>query len=304
MEPLISVFTPTYNRGYCLGNLYESLLRQTDKRFQWIIVDDGSTDNTKSIVEEWIKQDLIPIIYYYQENQGKMAAHNKGVDLCNTDYFICVDSDDYITNDAVQILNQEIINKNIADDCYSGLILRKAIFSNNKKVISNTHLVFDSVRTTLWNLYNKYNYIGETALLYKTKILRNFLFPLFENEKFISESYIYNKIDDHYDMIFVNKEIMHCEYMNDGYSVNINKVLRMNPNGFILFFNDMCKRVKGLRRKAGYMKMTVLSLLIAKKNILSLFTKTSYPLLALAVLPFSLYIYIRLLLSNWTYKCY
>lgn len=304
MEPIISIFTPTYNRGYCLHKLYESLVNQSDKRFEWIIVDDGSTDNTKTIVDDWIKQGLIQIIYSYQENQGKMAAHNKGVDLCNTDYFICVDSDDYLTNYAVQTFIQEIFKHNIYENCFSGLILRKAIFKSGEKISSNNHLKFEEKRTTLWDLYNKYSYEGETALLYKTVILKKFKFPLFENEKFISESYIYNKIDDHYDMIFVNKEIMHCEYMNDGYSVNINKILRMNPNGFILFFNDMCKRVKGIRRKAGYMKMTVLSLLIAKKNILSLFTKTSYPLLALAVMPFSLYLYIRLLLSNWTYKCY
>ena len=304
MEPIISIFTPTYNRGYCLHKLYESLVRQTDKRFQWIIVDDGSTDNTKSIIEGWMKLGLIHIVYFYQENQGKMAAHNKGVDLCNTDYFICVDSDDYLTDNAVEILIAEISIQNISENCFSGLILRKAIFKNNERVSCNNHLKFNNKRTTLWDLYNKYNYVGETALLYKTTILKEFKFPLFENEKFISESYIYYQIDDKYDMIFINKVIMHCEYLNDGYSINISNLMIKNPNGFVLYFNDMCKRVKGLRRKAGYMKMTVLSLLIAKKNILSLFTQTSYPLLALAVLPFSLYIYIRLLLSNWTYKCY
>ena len=105
-EQKVTVFTPAYNRAYTLGRLYESLLKQTDKRFCWLIVDDGSTDQTEELVSNWIKENRIDIEYYKQENQGKPAAHNTGVELTKTELFTCVDSDDYLTDNAVgEILN-------------------------------------------------------------------------------------------------------------------------------------------------------------------------------------------------------
>ena len=98
----ITIFTPTYNRANLLTRLYQSLKMQTCREFQWLIVDDGSTDDTKNIVEKFIQEDKIVIKYYYQKNSGKHVAHNLGVKMCNTELFCCVDSDDYLTNDAVQ----------------------------------------------------------------------------------------------------------------------------------------------------------------------------------------------------------
>jgi glycosyltransferase involved in cell wall biosynthesis len=100
----ITVFTPTYNRAYILDRVYKSLINQTNKSFVWLIVDDGSTDNTESLVKKWIKEDKIEIKYYKQKNGGKQRAHNKAVKLTDTDLFICLDSDDYFTKDAIEIL--------------------------------------------------------------------------------------------------------------------------------------------------------------------------------------------------------
>ena len=88
---MLTVFTPTYNRAYILGELYESLLRQTDKRFMWLIVDDGSGDNTKELINGWKNDNKIAISYFYQKNGGKSLAHNLGVEKCSTELFTCVD---------------------------------------------------------------------------------------------------------------------------------------------------------------------------------------------------------------------
>ena len=103
----LTIFTPTYNRAYCLGRLYESLCAQDDDRFEWMIVDDGSSDETKELVDCWAKQSSFPIRYVYQDNSGKMVAHNRGVQEAQGKYFVCIDSDDYIAPEAVKtILNE------------------------------------------------------------------------------------------------------------------------------------------------------------------------------------------------------
>ena len=99
---VLTVFTPTYNRAYCLHQCYESLVRQTCKDFVWMIIDDGSTDNTKDLVDQWLKNNLIDIEYIWQENQGMHGAHNTAYDSIKTELNVCIDSDDYMPDDAVE----------------------------------------------------------------------------------------------------------------------------------------------------------------------------------------------------------
>lgn len=105
---MVTVITPTYNRAYILPKLFESLKAQTSKNFEWLIVDDGSADDTKTLVESWIKsKPEFNIQYIYQENAGKMQAHNTAVQNCKTEFFMCVDSDDYIQEKAIEILDEK-----------------------------------------------------------------------------------------------------------------------------------------------------------------------------------------------------
>ena len=101
----ITVYTPTYNRAYRLPDLYESLLRQTDRRFEWLIVDDGSTDDTKELVATWIQEQKIPIRYFFQENKGKQEACNWAHSLLETELHTCVDSDDYLCDNALSLIH-------------------------------------------------------------------------------------------------------------------------------------------------------------------------------------------------------
>ena len=99
----ITVFTPTYNRAYIIEELYRSLQRQTYSNFEWVVVDDGSTDNTQSIFKQWEKENnVFPIRYVYQENGGKCRAINRGLQLAEGELFFTVDSDDYLTDDALE----------------------------------------------------------------------------------------------------------------------------------------------------------------------------------------------------------
>ena len=103
---IITVFTPTYNRAYIIKNLFNSLKNQTFQNFEWIIVDDGSTDNTEEVVKEWLNESLFfKIKYHKQKNGGKHTAINKGLELASGDVFFIIDSDDYITNDALFKIN-------------------------------------------------------------------------------------------------------------------------------------------------------------------------------------------------------
>lgn len=99
---LLTIFTPTYDRAYILPELYHSLCKEPSDSFIWLIVDDGSTDNTQTLVENWQRENKIEIVYFKQENGGKMRAHNKGVELCSTPLFFCIDSDDQIATGAVE----------------------------------------------------------------------------------------------------------------------------------------------------------------------------------------------------------
>lgn len=99
----ITVFTPTYNRGYIIEKLYRSLQRQTFQDFEWVVMDDGSTDNTEEIFESWMQEDnRFPIRYYKQENGGKCRAINRGLDLAKGELFFIMDSDDYLTDNALE----------------------------------------------------------------------------------------------------------------------------------------------------------------------------------------------------------
>ena len=105
MKKEITVFTPIYNRAYCIEMLYESLKKQTYKNFEWIVVDDGSTDNIAQIFDKWVREEKeFNIIYVKVSNRGKMPAFNKGVQLSNAPFFFIVDSDDYLTSDALEYI--------------------------------------------------------------------------------------------------------------------------------------------------------------------------------------------------------
>lgn len=226
----ITIFTPTFNRAYVLCQLYESLKKQTNKSFIWLIVDDGSSDNTEELIDMWLIENVIEIRYYKQSNGGKQRAHNKGVELCDTELFFCVDSDDYITKDAVGLLIDTwdyIPNK----ERISGIV---GLAGKDKRTPVGTSMPTGIRTSTLDDLYNKHRFRGDTALMYKTDILKKTPFYVEEGEKFIGEGYVYLQIDQHYSLYILDRIIYICEYLEDGYSTNVRKLIKDNPKGYML----------------------------------------------------------------------
>lgn len=243
----VTIFTPTYNRQSTLERLYKSLLIQTNKQFEWLIVDDGSTDNTRQLINSWINDDLISIRYIYQENQGKPAAHNTGVLNSNYNLFMCVDSDDYLVENAVEKIN-EINSRIYQDDSVIGIISYKCNVKDEKKRTKTINTEF----ITVSKLYLKYHYKGELALAYKTDILIENLFPRIDGEKFIPEAYLYDRLDNIGVLYLLQNNTYLYEYMNDGYTKNSADLLKNNVEGYILFSkqrleisNIMENRIKG-----------------------------------------------------------
>lgn len=231
----ISILTPTYNRANLLKDLYKSLINNTkyNVEIEWLIMDDGSNDETKDVVQEFISEKKIEVKYYFQQNQGKMVAINNLVLKCTGDLIIDCDSDDYFTDNAFEIIKSEYEKYKNMKDIY-GLCFLK--YDKNNKNIGNN---FKNEKTTMFDLYFKEEENGEKAIAFFTKIRKKYKHELEENEKFITEARMYHKMDLKYKMICINKPIMICEYREEGYSKNIKKQFKENPLGYYKYFKEI-----------------------------------------------------------------
>jgi len=224
----ITIFTPTYNRAYTLPRVYKSLCLQTCKDFEWLIVDDGSEDETQTLVEKWIKDNVIKIRYYKQKNGGKQRAHNVGVEKSEGELFACVDSDDFITPEFVEKHMQ--YKKKLIDSSLAGIISLKG-YEDGKPI--GDYFPKDLKHTTLTELYGKRKFRGDATLVYYTKILRQYPFVVEEGEKFIGEGYVYYQIDQKYELLVLPEVLMIVEYLDDGYSKNVRKLTKDNPKSYV-----------------------------------------------------------------------
>lgn len=245
MNHKITVFTPTYNRAYCLHKCYNSLIVQTCKDFTWLIIDDGSTDNTKEIVDGWIKENKVNIKYHFQKNQGMHGAHNAAYRLIDTELNVCIDSDDYMTGDAIEkILKCWSINKNKK---YSGIVALNV--TTDKKIIG-TKLPEYIKSVKLYDMYNKMNVNGDKKLIYRTDVMRKYPeYPIFEGEKYVSLGFKYLLADQDYELVILNEPVCVVEYMDDGSSLNMVHQYRKNPKGFCFIRKYGMKYAPTYKRK-------------------------------------------------------
>lgn len=234
--PILTIFTPTYNRAYTLHNCYESLKRQSNKEFIWLIIDDGSSDNTEDLVRSWIAENIISIQYYRQENQGMHGAHNTAYNMINTELNVCIDSDDYMPDDAVEKIvscwkehGSEEIGGIVGLDC-----------KTNGEIIG-TELPKNIKTSSLFNLYNKYGVTGDKKLVYRTKLTRKYPYPVYQNEKLVPLSYKYYMLDQEYELLLMNEALCCVEYLPDGSSMNILKQYKVSPKGFRFYRMEMMK---------------------------------------------------------------
>lgn len=239
----ISILTPTYNRANLLNKLYESLVKNSkyDINIEWLIMNDGSTDETKNVIKRFIEENKIEIKYFEQENQGKMASINKLVEKATGDLIVDCDSDDYFTEDALKIIKEEYEKNKDEKDIY-GLCFLK--YDQNEENMGNN---FKNKKTTMFDLYFKEGETGEKAIVFFSSIRKQYKHELEHNERFVTEARMYHKLDEKYKMICINKPIMICEYQKEGYTQNIVKQFKENPYGYYDYFKEILQKdMKGV----------------------------------------------------------
>ena len=227
----ITVFTPTFNRGYIIENLYKSLQRQSYKNFQWIVIDDGSEDDTEKLFEKWMSENnLFDITYKKVKNGGKHRAINIATEIAEGELFFIVDSDDYLTDYALEkVIKWEATIKNKNE--FAGVAGVKGYSINSR--VGNTFKGEYIDATSLER--NKNNITGDKAEVFYLDILKKYKFPEFEGEKFVTEKVVWNQIAyDGYKIRWFNEIIYICDYLEDGLTKSMSRIELENPKALAL----------------------------------------------------------------------
>lgn len=241
----LTVFTPAYNRAYTIGRTYESLCRQTCKDFEWLVIDDGSTDNTRELVEGWIAENVIPIRYIYQANQGMHGAHNTAYRNISSELNICVDSDDWMPDDAVERI-VDFWKENGSDEV-AGII--------GLDVYSDGTVIGDRFpewlkKTTLRGYYEDLGGNGDKKLVYRTSVICSYPeYPIFKGEKYVGLAYKYNLIDQDLPLLVTNDILTIVEYQSDGSTLGMWRQYWNNPRGFAFFRKFDMQQTHSWKRK-------------------------------------------------------
>lgn len=230
-DNLITVFTPTYNRGYTLENLFNSLLVQTNKNFEWLIVDDGSTDNTEDLVNRFKDVSSFKIRYIKKKNGGKHTAINCGVNLAEGFLFFIVDSDDQLTKDAIEKLYKWEQSLEKKKD-FAGISGNKGDVLGN--LLGST---FKGNYIDATNIERRENNIlGDKAEAYYTSVLKKFPFPEIEGENFMTEAIVWDKIAaSGLEIRWFNDIIYIVEQREDGLIAQGNSRYANNPKGYAMY---------------------------------------------------------------------
>lgn len=225
---LLTVFTPAYNRAHTLPRTYESLCQQDCKDFLWLIVDDGSTDETSELVKTWQQQDNgFEIQYIYKENGGMHTAHNTAYEQIETELNVCIDSDDRMAMGAVTKIRDTW--EHVRDKGYAGIIALDSDFSG---AIIGKGFPKGMTETTLGGYYAGGGK-GDKKLIYRTDVIKETPpYPVFPGEKYVGLAYKYTLIDQKYKLAVLDDIICEVEYQVDGSSGTMWKQYLKNPRGF------------------------------------------------------------------------
>lgn len=239
---LVTVITPTYNRKSELKNLYYSLCKQTNYDFRWLIVDDGSRDETDQYIEKIKREPKFKIEYIKKANGGKHTALNTGVKQIKTELTMIVDSDDCLLPDAIEIISG--IYSKYKDNMKIGSFTFLKIKSDGKVVVSleENELVANYIKYRI-----KENRPGDMAEVFRTNVLKENQFPEFPNERFLSEDVCWIEIGKKYDSVYINKAIYECEYLQEGLTSNDKPMKFQSPCGSMARGKELMSRECGLK---------------------------------------------------------
>lgn len=233
---LITVFTPTYNRASFLRNIFECLTRQTFHDFEWIVVDDGSTDSTKEVMKKIIAEhNTFPIRYIYKENEGKHTAINIGAREASGELFFILDSDDRLPIDSLETVAEYY--SQIQNNPNFGGVSGIDGFTNGD--VLGSGLPSPIIDASTIDIRYKYKVKGDMAEVFRTEVMREFPFPEISGEKFCPEALVWNRIAKKYKLRFFNKIIYLADYQNDGLTANIVKMRMKSPVGSMMTYSEM-----------------------------------------------------------------
>jgi len=261
-----TIFTATFNRGHLLANLNNSLKTQSFKNFEWIIVDDGSTDNTENLVSGWIKENNIPIRYFKQKNQGKHVAINLGVREAKGEFFLIIDSDDYCVNNALEkfMFYRNTIPKEKINEFVGIMSVCK---DKNGKTIGD-EFPSQIIDTSIIDMCYRLKIKGDKWGFLKTEILKEYPFPIINNEKFLPEALVWNRIGLKYKIRFINEKLLVVEYQKDGLSSSSIKIRVKNPLGVTLYYKEFLSLPVSFMWKIRNLINYIRFSFHAKKNII------------------------------------
>lgn len=241
MDTKITIFTPTYNRAYIIGKLYYSLQLQSNKSFEWLVVDDGSDDDTNLLFAKWMKENNgFNIRYYKTPNGGKHRAVNYGLDLADCEYFMVIDSDDYLPVDSVEKICKwlQTIENN---DTIVGVVANKGYseFETPNSFFDSIFLDKNLLEMNLYQENGKKVLSGERAMCFRTAFHRRYKYPEFTDEKFVTEAVVYNRMaHDGFKMRFFNDIVCIYKYQVDGLSSSGGELYLKNPKGYGLWIRE------------------------------------------------------------------
>jgi len=279
----LTIFTPAFNRAHLLPRLYESLCQQTCQDFEWLLVDDGSSDATKELVSKWILENKIPITYIYQENQGMHGAHNTAYRTIKTTLNTCIDSDDYMPLNGVAL----ILSKWEAIDQkkYAGIIGLDA--SESGAVLGSK---FTTDTTTLEDFYLDGG-TGDKKLVYRTEIINSYPeYPIFEGERYVGLGTKYLFVDKDYEMVTLNEVLVIVDYQPTGSSNTMFFQYLKYPKGFIYNRITTMKYSKSTKRKFIEAIHYISSCIILKR--LNFLKESPEKFLTILAVPFGIVLYL------------
>jgi glycosyltransferase involved in cell wall biosynthesis len=234
LKPCFTVFTPTYNRVHYLLHVYESLKKQTNKDFEWLIVDDGSSDGTNDFVGQWKQEGLLTIRYFYQRNQGKHVAFNLGVVEAQGELFLTLDSDDTCIPSALERFDYHWQGISVAErNLFSGVT---CLCMDAVGKIVGTRFPAAVMDADPITLSMRHRVVGEKWGFHRTEILRQYPFPTFRSERYVPEGLVWNRIGRKYKMRYIDEPLRVYDYLPDGITASMTRLRVRNPRGMRLYY--------------------------------------------------------------------
>ncbi|MCQ2479416.1 MAG: glycosyltransferase family 2 protein [Clostridia bacterium] len=278
-KPLITVFTPTFNRKKLLTTLYQSLCRQINHDFIWLIIDDGSQDGTDEMVKEWQKENIIQIQYFYKENGGMHTAHNIAYRLIETELNVCIDSDDSMPPDAIEKITK-FWNGFERKNEVAGIMALD--FDINKKHIIGGELPETGTVISCQDIVKKHQSYGDKKFVYKTETINSVSeYPEFEGEKIVPLSYKYWLVDRKLPIVTFNEIICLVNYQENGSTNTIKRQYFKSPKGFLVAKKEQMIYPKIFKSQAkSAIHYVFFSLLSGEKNYIKNSPKKLLTLLA------------------------